>query len=590
MALENNQKLPSFKHSSAKSTLRAGVLAALAVSFLPNSASAQTDRSTRCRPIEGVHTTREWFDNSRALYQCANQAPNPSERRALALGALNALYHALTDSSNIGELSPEARLAMEFNVRTIGMRAFGVEPLQLPPMQVGSSPTPAAVEAVNRVIRANNGIKTANLAALGSIVNGIRPTGAIVTLTERPQVLSQIINQRRFAAFLLDKTDINLTALTGVFIDTMRPVMARLGMCGPSPSALISRETTQVLNTLFCGQRRPMTYDEFLIIVRDPSLRNALPNGQSWPQQLVEGSSPLTGTRIAQIGLGADEISMNALINIMNQQYYLLYFYAHVVTTLDGLSVAFGGDSLGISPRLTNRVSSQDVERVIHPDPEISLVQTPTGPVAQTNPVGGSRLMVQSPQYLDYLQRRAARSSRVRLLRAIGIGAAAAGVITGAVGIGLNLDARNEAQGVISTPEWRARVAETNMFVANARAGMYSAAEIEAGNARTQRYANEYRAAVESFNGRISATQIAAWTGVGVAIFGGALIALADILAGPAPVEPSERMIPATPGQRSPHPAPAGRRADTDEAPGPSVTPGFAVNTDGIQLRLTGTF
>ncbi len=592
MALEN-----SFKGSrvvSDRSYARAAMLAACTSLLATPEISAQPARPLRCPSLlSGTRPSREWFENGSSLYNCANQQANPGDRAVLSSLALVAFYHGITDATDAATLTGETRNAIDFNIRAVGSRTFGVVPVR---SAFTSGPVPSASEvtAINGTIRANNGVKNANLAAIDGLVNSIVPPGVTVTVTEQPDVLRRAIHSRNLGRIVLEATDRNVRALSQLFLDTLRPLAPQMGVCAQAPQQG-SEAVSVVLNRMLCAQGRVLTYEDFLILASYISRQSLAPNGVAWPTVLVEGTPPRTldAWRMDQLGLSQPntQVGLQRLIQVLGENFYLLHLYAYLVSNLDSLALRFGGSALFTTLNLTNRMTPEAINRVVRPDTEVSVAQTSSGPGVPVLP--GALVVrpvsVESPAHRAWVATVEARNRRVLRIRIAGLSIAGVGLLTGGIAGGINLAQRNEALAVIDMPLWQARIAETNMFLANARAGMYGTSEIEAGNVRTQRYRDEFRAAVEGNNDSIATTQALAWTGLGLAGVGAVLTVLAPVIAGPVPVEPRETNVPAAPGQQGPHPAPAGRRAEV-EVPGVGVTPNLAVDATGVNVGATVTF
>lgn len=587
MALENRVEFSG--KTPTRSSLKAALFAALTASVVPQGVEAQPARAPRCTALlEGRHSFQEWLQNGQQLFVCSNLQQNPIDRSTVASLALVAFYHSVTDATDVSSIRADARNAADYNIRAVGLRVFDVAPVRLTG-PLSAAPTVAEITTRNAVIRSSNARKNANLAAMAAFVNSIVPPGVTVTVSEQPDVLRRTSHIRNLGRIMLEATDRNIQALSQVFLDTLRPLAQRMNICRDATVPQRSNSLT-VLSRLLCNQQRVVSYPEFLILAGEIAQQAPVDNGVVWPNSLVEGTQTLDGNnwRLDQLGLREPDrpVNLMRLVDVLGEQFYLLHLYAHLVADLDNLAVRFGGANLLPTLTLVNRIAPGSIDTVIRPDAETPLPQTPSAHLVDRVPSLVIPPSIESPQHIAWRQRVAARASRVRLMRLIGISGAAAGVVTFGIAGGVNLAERGEATSVIDSPLWQGRIAETNMFVRNARAGMYSAAELEAGNARTRRYAAEYSAAVQEHNGTISATQVAAWTGVGIAVFGGALAVLADVIAGPVPVEPRETNVPAAPGQQGPHPAPAGRRAEV-EGSGVGFTPSIAV--DGTSVNVGGT-
>lgn len=583
--------LEKFPERSAKGFGRvSGSAAVLALAGLLTPAEVSAQTPPRCPPLlTGDHIARHWYENGQALNTCAGQQRSPADQQAIARLAFVAFYNGLTSATDIASLSADTRNAVEFNLRFIGLRAFGIRQAQsiLP---LGTTPTTEEVAATNVRIRTNNEIKRANLAVVDGLPLSIVPEGVTVTVSEQPTVLRQATHNRQLGIIALEATDRNLRALTSVLLTTLRALPQKDAICRD-----LQRNTTgaaSAMSRILCQEATVLSYQDYLVIASEITRPNVVSGSVQWPNTLLEGSParPINTWRMEQIGLNSVNggVGMARLLQVVGEQFYLLHLYGRMVSNFDTLVVRYGGTAMFSTLRLANPITPDEIARVTGPDAEVSLTQVQVGPTVRTNPVVVTNTTVESPAHIAWRRANEARASRLNMMRIIGISLAGAGAVTAGISFGVNVAERSEAEGIIGTPMWQARVAETNAFIASARAGNLSVAEIEAGNARSARYLREYRAAVESHSGATTASQIAAWTGVGVAIFGGALAILAPIIAGPAPVEPREGTMPAPVGTpATPHPA--GRRADTQEN-GVTVTPNLSFGDRGAQAGVTVSF
>lgn len=578
--------------SNGGSLSRAVMAACLGAIVLdPSSAEAQTNPDHICPSSSpnDPRTVGALFRQSLQWFTCAT-APNlaPAEVDNRNWRSLFSIYEAITSGTNRTDPAVVSGLPqLHFNLRQIAMRAFRIAPIQRP-LAIGNvslgGGTPDQVATRHRE---NETVKANNLANINRYIDAFA-NQALRSGTPEAQGALSVVNQRRDVLIHLTQiTDRNLSNLLVALRDSLFPIAASLNVCGDARQARVTGDQLRILTEFLCSRASALTYDQFLRIATDPNLRGLLPSGHRWPTA-IRASDP------SSMGVSAGG-NVEELIAAVNMNYYLLHLYIHAVLRIDALSVRLGGVAVSNSVSLSNHIDRSRLADVIgHEVPVASPVANTQIPVQQNPPNGRSVVSVvdtriESPAHIAWRQRVAARASRVRLMRAIGISGVAGGVLTFAIAGGVNLAEQGEAAGIINSPLWQGRVAETNIFIANARARMYSVAELEAGNARTRRYADEYRAAVESHNGTIEATQIAAWTGLGVAIFGGALAALADVIAGPVPVEPREANVPAAPAQSGPHPAPAGRGSQA-EGPGVGVVPNLAVDGTGVNVGATITF
>ncbi len=576
--------------SNGGSLSRAVMAACLGAIVLdPISAEAQTNPDYTCPSPSpnDPRTVGALYRQSLQWYSCAT-APNlaPAEVDNRNWRSLFSMYDALTSGTNRTDPSVLNGLPqLQFNLRQIAMRAFHIAPIQRP-LAIGNvslgGGTPDQVATRHRE---NERVKADNLANINRYIDTLA-NQALRSGSPEAQGALAVVNQRRDVLIHLTQlTDRNLSNLLVALRDSLVPIAASLNVCGDARQARVTGDQLRILTEFLCSRASALTYEQFLRIATDPNLRGLLPSGHRWPTT-IRASDP-SSMGVSEAG-GVEE-----LIAVVNMNYYLLHLYIHAVLRIDALSVRLGGVAVSNSVSLSNHIDRSRLADVI--GQEVSVASPVASIQVQQNPpnvrpaVSLIDTRIESPAHIAWRQRVAARAGRGRLMRIIGLSVAGAGLAGFGIAGGLNLAERGEAAGIINTPLWQARVAETNVFVANARARRYSVAELEAGNARTRRYADEYRAAVESHNGIIEATQIAAWTSLGVAIFGGALAALADVIAGPVPVEPREANVPAAPAQSGPHPAPAGRRTEV-EGSGVGVTPNLAVDATGVNVGATITF
>jgi hypothetical protein len=591
-SLKNIMALEKMICSNGGSLSRAVMAACLgAIVLEPSSAEAQTNPDHICPSPSpnDPRTVGALYRQSLQWYSCA-MAPNlePAEVDNRNWHSLFSMYDALTSGTNRTDPAVLNGLPqLQFNLRQIAMRAFHIAPIQRP-LAIGNislgGGTPDQVATRHRE---NESVKADNLANINRYIDGLA-NPALRSGAPEAQGALEVVNQRRDVLIHLTQlTDRNLSNLLVALRDSLVPIAASLNVCGDARQARVTGDQLIILSEFLCSRASALTYEQFLRITTDPNLRGLLPSGHRWPTAIRASDPSSMGVSVGG--------NLEELIAAVNMNYYLLHLYIHAVLRIDALSVRLGGVAVSNSVSLSNHIDRSRLADVIgHEVSVASPVARTQVPVQQSLPnarpaVSVVDTRIESPAHIAWRQRVAARAGRVRLMRIIGLSAAGAGLAGFGIAGGLNLAERGEAAGIINSPLWQGRVAETNMFVANARARRYSVAELEAGNARTRRYADEYRAAVESHNGIIEATQIAAWTSLGVAIFGGALAALADVIAGPVPVEPREVSVPAVPGQQGPHPAPAGRRTEVEGA-GVGVTPNLAVDATGVNVGATITF
>lgn len=573
---------------------RVGVIAALSAAsavFVPSSAGAQPQAAPVC-PTETLSGTRRtamnMFQQALGWYSCA-RAPNiaPSEVDARNWHALTLMHQTVIDAGTRDSALPE----LAFNLRQIALTTFRISPVQRP-LAIGNiSMGGGTPDQVAARYRENELVKAGNLTRINDHIDSLLPANVRPGSAEANVALARVNEHRAVLIYLAQQVDANLSRLWPIFRDSIMPVAQDLRVCGDVRRANIAGDQLTILSDFLCARAGNLTYEQFLRIATDPNLRAALPAGRAWPT-VIRNSGPQT-----MFGLTTLDIPENAnvenLVSVINQNFYLLYLYVHAVQRIDALSVRLGGVSLANSMALTNTLNHPQSAEVIGREPQRPAQQT--NPLVRPDPIAPSVInvtntTVESPAHIAWRRAIEARAGRIRLMRIIGLSAAGAGVVTASVSFGLNVAERSEAEGIINTPAWQARVAETNSFIAAARAGTLTLEEITTGNERTARYLREYRAAVDSHSGTTTATQIAAWTGVGVAIFGGALALLAPMIAGPVPVEPRERTVPAPAGTpATPHPAAPGRRADNEES-STSVIPNLSVTGNGVQFGATVTF
>ncbi len=503
---------------------------------------------------------------------------NPTSRSRthieMLFRSVEASLHAINDSSNHGQLAPNSLNSLNFNIRALATQLSGV---QLPtlPRVMPSNASSSVVAEVQADLATNNQRRRHNLQTALDLRN--------LSDTDKARMRLILINWLRLQDELVG-------AELRIIQDSLRP-MAQQGLriCATNPG--ISGDSLRILRDFVCPSTGAIDFESFVSLATNPSLIASL------PQRLAQVEGNLVYVNLVDTRTGSAQ-ALPAALETVYRQWYLLHFIHHALEGLDrNIADTTHTESLMGTIRLIHPVSARTTTAALgeltatDTVSRVAVTTVQEGPLSnQGNNIAPRVLaMPETPAHMAWNAALAAHNRRATRLRIAGLTIGGVGLVTFGIAGAVNLAERGEATDLINTPRWQERVSITNMFVADAQAGRLDAAQIGAGNARTQMFAREYAAEVEAHNGTITASQIAAWTGLGIAVFGGALAALADIIAGPIPMEPQESVTPAAPGQRVPHPAPAGRRADSDETPGTTVIPNVAIG-DGVQLGATVTF
>ncbi len=604
MALENQLVPPA--HTRTPSSTRNSLLGAFAIgaSTLLSTPGAfaqpQVPSTSPTCPamITGNHTTGEWMSCGAANFACGRSASFSSEmRRQYYFNAFEAFVHATTDSTDINSV-PQALPGLNFNLRMAAFNAFGLRQLELP-LSISRQVIPEQVAARHRE---NELIKTANMQSINQFLSQLAPANVVPTSVEGRAITQRVIAVRSFAIQLLRVTDANLSRLLSVYHDSLLPVANSLQVCGGTRTARVNGEAFTILNNFLCARAGTLSYRDFLRVATDPNLESAIPSGQHWPTALVTSRGDrLDPALAAYLGLMVDgrTANMDSLVRAINEQFYLLHIYIRLVYGIDEIVVRQGGVSVVSGIRLTNVVATTPdaIARVIEPEnrPSVGTPNnpnphpTPIGPIAHSTP-GQLNVVVNPPVDAAQLARTRALQayqSRVRMFRIIGLSAAGAGAITLGTGWGLSAANASEAQNVPNTPENRARHAEIEQI----RAGIYHAqADVDHANARLQAIHTEFLASVTPYQNTASTLQVVSYVGLGVMIAGGAVAALAPVLAGSPPAQPASPSLVPTGGRQGPHPTVPGRRTENEGSESEQFGVAPIVTNTAVGIQATGTF
>ncbi len=548
--------------------------------------------------LTGPHSSREWQENGLTFYMCGGTTSFPEEaRRNYFFNAFEAFVHASTDSTDIAA-HQSALPELNFNLRTSARRALDLSQLALP-LSIGRQVTPEQVATRHRE---NEIIKAANMQAVNGFLNRLVPSTTVPNSAESRVVAQRVLEVRSLAIQLLRVTDSNLSSLLSVYHDSLLPIADSLQICGGTRTARVNGEAFTILNTFLCARAGTLSYRDFLRVATDPNLESALP-GQHWPSTLVNGRGDRINANFAStLGLVVDgrTANMDSLVRSINEQFYLLHLYIRLVNGIDEIVVRQGGVSVVSGIRLTNVVATtpEAIARVIEPEnmPSVGTPNnpnphpTPISPIVRPNP-GQLNVVVNPPIDTAQLARTRALEayqSRVRMWRIIGISAAGAGAVTLGTGWGLSAANASEAQNVPNTPENRARHAEIEQI----RAGVYhTQADVDHANARLQAIHTGFLASVTPYQDTASTLQVVSYVGLGVMIAGGAVAALAPVLAGSPPAQPASPSLVPTGGRQGPHPATTpGRRTENGDGQDSQFGLAPLVTNTTVGVTATGTF
>lgn len=608
MALENQLVPPT--HTRTPSSTRNSLIGALAIGastlFSTNDVFAQQQSPSVAQacpaPLVGLHSTREWYESGIAYSECANNAAlTEVTRQEYFFHALECFVHAATDSTDIASVS-SALPQLHFNVRETALKAFGLRPLALP-LSISRQVTPEQV-ATRR--RENDAVKAANIQAIADFIRRLAPSNIAPTTVEGRTITNNILSVRSSVIQLLRITDANLSLLISIYHDSLLPSAASLQICDGTRGARVNGETFNILNSFLCARAGALSYENFLRIATDPNLASALPSGHQRPTVLSPGRNS-TNSTISDSLCNSTGISgriaghmcdMDSLVRQINGQFYLLHLYMRLVHDVDALNVSRGGVSVVSGVRLTNIVATtpETIAAVIEPENTFPAIHHTASNPEQNIPVPtrqiAPRLNVTVNPPVDTAQLARTRAlqayqSRVRMFRIIGLSAAGAGAITLGTGWGLSAANASEAQNVPNTPENRALHDEIEQI----RAGVYhTQADVDHANARLEAIHNEFLGSVAPYQNTANTLQAVSYVGLGVMIAGGAVAALAPVLAGSPPAQPTSPSLVPTGGRQGPHPATPGRRTENEDSPSGQLGVGPVVSTTTVGVAVTGTF
>lgn len=554
------------------------------------------------------YSDRDWYILSNTLSSLAsaldanpdsvgsNRAELQRLRFELVLSSIEATQNAITEAvahpqptsqgrNESGPVSP-----LQFNQRRLS-RSLLLTSDALPdlPRVMPSNANPAVVAEVQSALGINNTRRRANLDRIIALDH--------LSLEDKKRVRLVLINW-------ITLLDGSLSAQERILQYSLRP-LAHTGLRVCDPNSTLSGENLQMVRELVCQAPGTINFTNFVNIATNPSLIASFPSVLARDDGRPYGiNDAATGIDLSPLGLahivrssnGNFDVSPFSVAETLEEIYhswYLLHFAQFAFERLDrDISITTHTEPLIGTIRLAHNASRTAAQALGELTATDSVSHTPITIDPISAPSVVTHLGVRQPDSTDnsaqlaFERASAARDARVRMFRIIGLSAAGAGAITLGTGWGLSAANASEAQNVPNTPANRQLHAEIEQI----RSGVYhTQADVDRANQRLQAIHAQFLASVTPYQSTASTLQVVSYVGLGVMIAGGALAALAPVLAGSPPTQPSPGLVP-TGGREGPHPLVPGRRTENEGSQGGQFGVSPMVNNTTVGVTASGSF